>query len=162
MTFTVGHKLGSGLKGGLASLARLNSNKAFSRAVAQIMNEGDPDDRQLRTRAHRLALHMYRLAMKKNDVKAARFLVERLEGATPQRVDVTLDANIKSISLHMATGEASQAYQDLLQHFGQHFGESGSLLDLPETEFKALPEPNRVQSAPVINRVKRVHRDQSK
>jgi ADP-dependent phosphofructokinase/glucokinase len=137
----------------IASTIKKANTRSFSRAVAEIMNEPDLDDVQVRTRAYCLALHMYYLAMKKNDIRAARFLIERFEGATPQRVDINLEASVKQVSLHMQVGEASEAYQDLLKNFG----ETGTIDLAPEEYTAAWPQ---IESKPA--RVKRVLRKAAK
>jgi hypothetical protein len=151
MPFEIGNKLSVGNRGGSIAAERRYMNKAFSRACQKILNEPDLTDKQLRTGADRLARRYYRAALKTADPKIGRFLVERAEGAAPQEIKMQLDANIKSIGVHMAINEASEAYQDLLNHFGEN-----GLVDLQPSEFTALSAPERTES--VTNRVKRAPR----
>jgi hypothetical protein len=148
--FTIGHKLSGNPKSGYATAARRNLNKLFSRSVAKHLSEPDPEDKGKRLRVDRMVLHLYKLVMKKDDVKAARVLIERLEGACPQTVNFQLDASVKaSINIAMSANEAAEIYQDLLQ--GDNW-DSGGIVDLGPSEFAALPA---LESSAVNNRQNR-------
>jgi hypothetical protein len=151
MPFEIGNKLSVGNRGGSIAAERRYMNKAFSRACQKILNEPDLTDKQLRTGADRLARRYYRAALKTADPKIGRFLVERAEGQAPAEVKLQLDANIRSINVNMDISQASEAYQDLLNHFGNESG-MVSLVDLQPNEFQSLPAPS------VTNREKRVSR----
>jgi hypothetical protein len=105
MGFALGHKFSVGNQNWKKRVEHQAGNRLISRALHAMLNETDLSDAQKRTKADRIADTAYRLAIK-GDVAAMRFITERTEGSTPQKIDLGIQQNITAINVHMGISEA--------------------------------------------------------